>query len=129
MASINDFEEYRIWKEARILCQTIFEITNREPFCLDISLKRQIRASSGSVMDNIAEGHERGGNKEFISFLGIARGSCGEVKSQLYRALDRSYITSDEFNNLYFKARKLGAGITKLMQYLKDSNDRGFKFH
>ncbi len=129
MAKITDFEDYRIWKEARTLCQMIFEISDREPFSLDFSLKRQIRASSGSVMDNIAEGHERGGNKEFIAFLGIARGSCGEVKSQLYRALDRRYITDAEFDSLYKKAKTIGAGITKLMQYLKGSDKRGFKFN
>ncbi len=80
-------------------------------------------------MDNIAEGHDRGGNKEFVNFLGIARGSCGEVKSQLYRARDRAYINQEEFHRMYNRGNKISGGITNLMKYLKNAEDKGFKFH
>jgi len=76
---IQKFEDVDIWQHARTLCQRIFELTSREPFCKDFRFRDQIRASSGSIMDNTAEGFERGGNKEFIQFLAIAKGSCGET--------------------------------------------------
>ena len=128
MAKVERFEDYGIWKEARILCREVHEITQRAPFCRDYSLNKQIRSSSGSIMDNIAEGHERGGNKEFIYFLGIARGSCGEVKSQLYRALDQKYIDNQEFHRMQNRAKKIGAGITNFIKYLKDCDNKGFRY-
>ena len=129
MGKVERFEDYEIWKQARILCQEIYLVTGRSPFCDDHSLKKQIRKSGGSVMDNIAEGHERGGNREFIHFLGISRGSCGEVRSQLYRASDQHYITPDEFHTMYGRSNKISAGIANLIKYLKNSDDKGFKFH
>jgi four helix bundle protein len=89
---IERFEDLDIWKEARELYSRVFEITSVNPFCNDFKFRDQIRASSGSVMDNIAEGFERGGNKEFMQFLSVAKGSCGEVRSQSYRSFDFKYI-------------------------------------
>src|SRR5450759_4009607 len=97
---IDRFEDLEIWQEARALCNSVFEITSVSPFCSDFKFKDQIRASSGSVMDNIAEGFERGGNKEFIQFLSIAKGSCGETRSQSYRAFDYKYINQDILDDL-----------------------------
>lgn len=88
MSTIKKFEELDIWQLARQLCNKIFVYTEKSKFAKEFGLKRQIRDSSGSVMDNISEGFGRGGNKEFINFLSFAIGSCCEVKSQLYRALD-----------------------------------------
>ena len=85
---IERFEDLEIWQEARELCKYIFFITSSDPFNKDYKFRDQIRASSGSIMDNIAEGFERGGNKEFGQFLFIAKGSCAEVRSQSYRAFD-----------------------------------------
>src|ERR1035437_8165273 len=99
MSTIKTFEDLEIWKLARLLCQGVFEVTRHDPFSKDFGLKNQINNSSGSVMDNIAEGFEREGTKEFIQFLSIAKASCGECRSQLYRTLDRSYITTTEFEN------------------------------
>lgn len=88
---IDRFEDLEIWKEARELCKFVFELTSIEIFNKDFKFRDQIRSSSGSIMDNIAEGFERGGNKEFIQFLYISKGSCGETRSQAYRAFDFKY--------------------------------------
>lgn len=128
MGTIRNFEELEIWQKARVFCRNIFRITNYELFLKDYKLKEQIRGSSGSIMDNIAEGFERGGNKEFIHFLYIAKGSCGEVRSQLYRALDYGYISENEFESLYMEAKTLSQDISNFIQYLKNSQMRGEKY-
>ena len=101
MATIKSFEDLDNWKLARQICHKVFEITNKNEFSKDFSLKDQIRRSSGSIMDNISEGFEREGKKEFIQYLSISKGSSGECRSQLYRAIDRKYITGEEFDELY----------------------------
>ena len=128
MAAIKCFEELDIWQMAREFCKDIFRIINYESFSKDFQLKGQIRDSSGSVMDNIAEGFERSGNKEFVQFLFIAKGSCGESRSQLYRALDSGYICTDEFNQLKEKAEHLSQSISKLISYLKNSEMKGYTY-
>ena len=97
MAAVKDFEELAIFQKARELSKKIYPVTNREGFKSDYRFVQQIRAAAGSIMDNIAEGFERTGNKEFINFLYIAKGSCGEVRSQLIRANDVGYLTPEEF--------------------------------
>lgn len=96
MAQIEGFEELRIWQEARKICQYIHALLKETRLKSNYALSDQIDRSSGSVMDNIAEGFEREGNKEFIHFLSIAKGSCGEVKSQAYRALDKDLISAKQ---------------------------------
>ena len=93
MGVIETFEELESWKKARELCRFIFDLTLKSAFSKDYSMVNQIRASSGSGMDNIAEGFNRGGNKEFMQFLYISNGSLAETQSQLYRAMDRKYIS------------------------------------
>ena len=128
MATIKCFEELKIWQMSREFCKDIFEITNRDPFIKDFRLKDQIRSSSGSIMDNIAEGFERGGNKEFIQFLHVSKGSCGEARSQLYRALDYQYITSAEFDLLKEKTIQISQTVGAFINYLKQTDMKGSKF-
>lgn len=128
MGTVNTFEDLEIWKLARLLCNDIFLVTTHELFSKDFGLKNQINNSSGSAMDNIAEGFERDGTKEFIQFLSIAKASCGECRSQLYRALDREYIAQIEFADISGKTVDLGRKISNLMDYLRKTDIRGNKY-
>ena len=125
---VTRFEDLEIWQLARELCKVIFKLTLKDPFCHDFKLKDQIKGSSGSVMDNIAEGFEREGKKEFSQFLSIAKGSCGETQSQLYRAFDNALIDEVEFQKTYQTANETKAKITGLMNYLKTSEIKGIKY-
>ena len=100
MATIKCFEDIESWKKAREVCQILGDIIDAGSFKNSYRLINQIEGSSGSIMDNIAEGFERGTRAEFIQFLGYAKGSCGELRSQLNRALDRKYISLDMFEKL-----------------------------
>lgn len=128
MASIEKFEEIMSWKEARILNKNLGLLIDSGRFKRSFRLINQIEGSAGSIMDNIAEGFERGGNKEFIQFLYIAKGSCGELRSQLYRALDRSYISPKEFDELSAHAMKISSLIQKFINYLDKSDSKGKKY-
>ena len=129
MATIKNFEDLEVWQKARVLCKKVFELMQKESFSRDYELKNQISRSSGSTMDNIAEGFERGGNREFIQFLGFAKGSAGEVRSQLYRALDRSHINETEFKETYALTDEVGKMISGLTKYLLKSDIKGHKFN
>lgn len=111
MPTITKFEDLEIWKEARRLSKIIFDYTQKDLFSKDYRFKDQIRAAAGSIMDNIAEGFERSSRLEFINFLSYAKGSCGEVKSQLYRAKDQHYITDFDFNETYTAFNNLASNI------------------
>lgn len=128
MSRIDKFEDLKSWQEARLLCQSIYVhlLSNEE--IRDFPLKNQINSSSGSIMDNIAEGFGRSGNKEFRQFLTIAKGSCTEVKSQLYRSLDRNYINPDVHQNLSQSCDNIGKLIMGLIKYLNSSDLKGGKF-
>lgn len=128
MATIERFEDVKAWQLARELCKQINRYTLNGAFSKDFKLIGQIKGSSGSVMDNIAEGFERGGNKEFIQFLSISKGSAGEVKSQLYRALDNDYITQAAFDEAYAKADEISKMLGGLMAYLSKSEVKDPKF-
>jgi len=128
MAKIERFEDLQVWILAREISQTVWSLFEDTSLGKDYELKNQMSRSSGSIMDNIAEGFERNGNREFIQFLCIAKGSCAELRSQLYRALDRRHISKEQFeeiaNKTDFENRKLGAFIS----YLNSSAYKGTKF-
>ncbi len=128
MATITRFEEIISWQEARKLNKEIGKLIDSGRFKQSYRLINQIEGSAGSIMDNIAEGFDRSGNKEFIQFLYIAKGSCGETRSRLYRALDRNYIEQAEFDNLSGHAMRISNLIQKLIDYLKQSEIKGIKF-
>ena len=126
--TIERFEDFEIWKLAKELCKLVYEITEKEPFRKDFSLRNQIRSSSGSVMDCIAEGFERDGTKEFINFLSIAKGSCGECRSQSYRAFDYKYINQAVLEDMIERTTTLSRKIASFMAYLKGSKMKGTKY-
>ena len=126
--SVKKFEDLTIWVDSRIINQEIWTIMINTDLYSDYALKNQINKSSGSIMDNIAEGFDRNGNKEFIYFLSISKASCAELQSQLYRCLDRSYIEKEKFNDLVDSTSTLSKRIGALMTYLKNSNRKGSKF-
>lgn len=128
MSKIEKFEDIKSWQLAREATRIIFDLSSEGRFAKDFTLVNQIRRSSISIMSNIAEGFERGGDKEFVNFLSIAKGSCGEARSQLYIAFDRNYITEAEFSSAYEKLNETGKLIGGFMNYLKKSKLRGSKF-
>ncbi|MFC2128707.1 four helix bundle protein [Bacteroidota bacterium] len=129
MASVKKFEDLEVWKKARLLCLEIHVIADKECFNRDYGLIKQIKRSSGSIMDNIAEGFERNGNNEFIQYLSISKGSAGEVRSQLYRALDNKYINKETFDILYAESEEVSKMIGGLIKYLKNTSFKGVKFN
>jgi four helix bundle protein len=128
MATFQRFEDILAWQKARILCKLLNGYTLKNLFSRDFKLVGQIKGSSGSAMDNIAEGFERGGNKEFVQFLFISKGSAGETRSQLYRALDNEYISEEEFQKAYDLAEEVSKLVAGLINHLKSSDIKGDKY-
>ena len=128
MATINQFEQIDAWQKARNLTRDIYQLANRTPFSNDYALRNQICRASVSIMANIAEGFERGGDKEFHQFLALAKASAAEVRSHLYVALDAQYINESEFDALSELTREVGRMIGGMMRYLRQSDYKGNKF-
>ena len=128
MATIQRFEDLEVWKKSREICKYVKILTSKEQFSRDYSLKDQIKRSSGSAMDNSAEGFERDGNKEFVNFLTISKGSIGEVRSQAYRAFDYEYINQEEFEFLITETVSLSERLGKFISYLRNTEYKGVKF-
>ena len=129
MAKIERFEDIQAWKLAREVTRQIYEISSNEKFSRDFALVNQIRRASISIVSNIAEGFERSGNKEFIQFLAIAKGSCGEVRAQLYVAFDQKYIDETKFREMMDKLLETNRMIAGFMKYLQQTELRGNKFN
>jgi len=116
---IEKFEELDSWKKARELANVVYDLTDQKLFWRDVQLRGQMRDASGSVMHNIAEGFDAGSDAEFIRFLKISRRSASEVQSQLYLALDRKYITTNQLQTAYNKATEVKRLINGLIAYLR----------
>ena len=128
MATITKFEDLEIWQEARKLAKEVFILSKETDLKTEFRFKEQIKASSGSVMDNIAEGFERDGNLEFRQFLSIAKGSAGETRSQIYRLYDCEYISEEQFKDLKNKYENLSGKIKNFITYLNKKDFKGNKF-
>lgn len=125
---VENFEDLNVYKQARDLTNKIYEITRQGLFTKDYGLRDQLRRASVSVMSNIAEGFERGTNAEFIQFLFIAKGSCGEVRAQLSIAFDQKYIDKNIYETLVDQCRRISGMLNNLITYLKKSKFKGSKF-
>jgi four helix bundle protein len=128
MPTIQKFEDLEVWKKARILSNKVYPLTFKEPISGDFRIKDQLRGSIGSIMDNIAEGFERGSKFEFINSLTISKGETGELKSQLYRCIDNKYISQKLFEELYSLADEITKMLTGFINYLNKSKIKGQKF-
>jgi four helix bundle protein len=128
MATIQRFEDLMSWQKAREMNRLIYSVTKTGGFAKDFGLRDQIRRASISIMSNLAEGFERGGDKEFVQFLSNAKAFCGEVRSQLYTALDGDYLTTAGFKELYERSIEVSRLISGFMQYLRRSDLKGNKF-
>lgn len=128
MATIKRFEDLEIWREARKLSKVVITISKTTDLKTDFKFKEQIKSSSGSVMDNIAEGFERDGNLEFRQFLSIAKGSAGEARSQCYRLYDSEYIAEEKLKELIKAYEELSKRIGNFISYLNKKDYKGNKF-
>lgn len=119
MATVKQFEDLHVWQDARQLVSAVYSVSKARAFNQDFGLRDQIRRAAVSVMSNIAEGFERGTRKEFVQFLNIAKGSNGEVRSQLCVALDQKYIAEPEFNSLRESSVALSKKLAAFIRYLE----------
>jgi len=128
LATIRKFEDLEIWQLARDLSLQVILISKNTALKTDFRFKDQIKASSGSVMDNIAEGFERDGNLEFRQYLSIAKGSVGETRSQVYRLFDSEYISEKQSKDLIIHCEHLSKKIANFISYLNKKDFKGTKF-
>ena len=128
MATFKRFEDIEAWQKSRILANLVATETSDPKFKANNNLRFVLKKTSGSIMDNIAEGFERGGTNEFKQFLSISKGSTGEIRSQFYRALDQNLISQDKFTELYNLAEDISKMLEGLITYLKNSGLKGNKF-
>lgn len=128
MATINRFEDLEVWQLSRKLCSEIYTTITYEKYKSDPKHRIQMLNSSGSIPDNIAEGFGRGNRKEFVTFLGISKGSAEELKSQLYRSIDKAFITEEEFKALFELTDRISKMISGLIKYLNTTLIRGERY-
>lgn len=128
MANIEKFEDILAWQKGRELTQLIYRATRKGEFAKDFALRDQIRRAVISITSNIAEGFERGGNKEFIQFLSHSKGSCGEVRSQLYVALDEAYVNQTQWQQLHDRCLEISRLLDGFVKYLQQTEIKGRKF-
>jgi four helix bundle protein len=128
MPTFQKFEDIDAWKKARELTKEIYKISNSGRFAKDFGLRDQIRKASISIMSNIAESFERGGRKEFIQFLSMAKGSAGGVRSHLNVAIDQTYLDKASYDHLVCLCEETSRLLSGLIKYLSQSNVQGVKY-
>ena len=128
MSTFQTFEDIEAWQKARELTKRVYDVSDAGAFARDFGLRDQMRRACVSILSNIAEGFERSGTGEFVQFLSAAKGSAGEVRAQLYVALDRNYIDEPTFRELNQLTTQIGRMISGLMAYLKQSGIKGTKY-
>lgn len=128
MATFKKFEDIEAWQKARVLANLVYNEVSTSIFNTDIKLRSQMLGSSGSIMDNIAEGQGRGGSAEFKQFLWIAKGSSAELRSQLYRSLDRNFINENKFKELFNIADEIEKMIKGFINHIEKSEIKGIKY-
>ena len=128
MSTFKSFEEINAWQKARDLTKHVYQVSGEGQFARDFGLRDQMRRACVSIMSNIAEGYERSGTKEFVQFLSVAKGSVGEVRSQLYVALDQMYISEETFGQLSNEAVEISRMLSGLMKYLRKAGMKGSKY-
>jgi four helix bundle protein len=121
LATIKQFEDLEIWQKAREICRIVYETKKNSNLKNDFKLYNQLNGSSGSIMDNIAEGFERETTKEFIRFLYISKASTGECRSQLFLAYDLEYLEEKEFNEIKAGLEEISKLLSGLIKYLKST--------
>ncbi len=125
MATVTDFRELKCWQQARVVAKEVYSLSRQGAFAKDYGLRDQIQRAAVSIGSNIAEGFERGSNQDFQKFLSYAKGSAGEVISQLYTAYDVGYLTQESFGEMVDKLKSVGAMMASLQSKLKSSTMRG----
>jgi len=128
MGTIKKFEDIEAWQRARELVKIIYTETNTGAFSKDYGLKDQMRRAAVSILSNIAEGFERGGDREFVQFIAMAKGSSAEVRAQLYVALDQGYVDRETFDHVSGFTIQISRMLSGLMKYLHTSDLKGSKF-
>jgi four helix bundle protein len=128
MSKVLRFEDLEVWQEARTLAKRVFELTHEHTFPKDFGYISQINNAAGSIMDNIAEGYERNGRKEFVQFLSISKGAAGEVRSQIYRGLDRNYFSEPDYQELSVSVERISKRLSVFIESLNNSLHPGYKF-
>jgi len=128
MATFKSFEEIEAWQQARALTREIYALSKTGDFSRDFGLRDQICRASVSIVSNIAEGFERDGAKKFVQFLSVAKGSTGEVRAQLYVALDQNYIDQATFNRLQSQTQNISRKLGALIKYLRQTSHKGTKY-
>nr|WP_297787833.1 four helix bundle protein [uncultured Allomuricauda sp.] len=129
MARIDRFEDLEVWKISRELCRLVERLFQTTELGKNYALCNQMERSSGSIMDNIAEGFGRGGNKEFHNFLSFSKGSCTELKSQFYRSFDKKLISDEDYNKALEMTEHCNNKIGAFMYYLRKTKIKGQKFN
>ena len=128
MGTIRQFEDIEAWQKARELAKRIYQVTATGEFSRDFGLKDQMRGAGVSILSNIAEGFERGGDKEFVQFIAVAKGSSAEVRAQLYVALDQGYVNQETFEYVSEYATQISKMVSGLGKYLRTSEYKGRKY-